>query len=158
MCQLLGMPEPDYKAFKSMPVEEQEVVLGQYRVAKERYEYLLDLNYYGLEGRGLMAIVPGIEDMQGLKVLLLRKNNLTVCIMQDTPVISLCSSLESARTQLETLDLSENPALTDKAALSVVTYASRMHSLQSALFEGVELSLAVTQKLTAATKANAVGK
>ena len=148
------MPLPDYKSFKSMPVEDQEIVLGQYRVAKEKYDYLLDLNYYGLEGRGLMAIVPGIEDMTGLKVLLLRKNNLTVRARQDTPVIYLCSSLESARTQLTTLDLSENQALTDKCATAVVTYASRLRSLQSALFEEVPLSLAVLQKLAAATKAN----
>lgn len=143
------MPETEYREFKGLPVEEQEVVLGQYRQARDRYQAILDLSYYGLEGRGLMAVVPGIEDMAGLTILLLRKNNLT-----DTPVIYLCSALESARTRLEGLDLSENSALTDKTALSVCTYATRLHSLRKADFEEVEISLAVLQKLSTVLKAN----
>jgi len=143
------MPEVEYREFKGLPVEEQEVVLGQYRQARDRYQSILDLSYYGLEGRGLMAVVPGVEDMSGLTVLLLRKNNLT-----DTPVIYLCSALESARTRLESLDLSENPALTDKTALSVCTYAARLHSLRRADFEEVQISLTVLQKLATALKAN----
>jgi hypothetical protein len=134
------------------------VVLGQYGLAKERYEEVLDLNFYGLEGRGLMAIIPGVEDMPNLTILLLRKNNLTVSCRQDTPVVYLCSRLESARTPLKTLDLSENTALTDKAGLAVYTYASRLRTLLTAVFEEVQLSLAVTQKLSAVTKANKTAK
>lgn len=152
ICQLLGLPETEYREFKGLQVEEQEVVVGQYQQAKEKYSHILDLNYYGLEGRGLMAVIPAIEDFTGLQTLLLRKNNLT-----DTPVIYLFSALESARTRLEEVDLSENSALTDKTALSAYTYATRLHSLKRLGFEGVEISLAVQQKLQNAFKSNQRG-
>ncbi|CAI2382658.1 unnamed protein product [Moneuplotes crassus] len=75
--------------------------------------------------KAFLALVDVIEEEKGVQALKLQGNNLT-----DKCVIALCRMLEDVHHKdLEYLDLSENPSLTDETASALASLVTRLPNL-----------------------------
>ena len=143
MANLLGINYSDYKSFYTLPSEEQQKIIDQYNIDKNRTATVLDLNYYGLGPKGLMASFHGIEDFHNLEYLYLRSNKLN-----DTIICELCRRLDLSRQLgLKELDLSENPDVGDISGQALYTLASKFKNLVKIALESTSVTVKILQKV-----------
>lgn len=150
LSTLLGIGYTDYRNFYEIPVEKQEKIIEQYSVDKNRTATVLDLNYYGLGNKGLMAVFSGIEDFPHLEYLYLKSNKLS-----DSIVCELCRRLELSRqVSVQEIDLSDNPDVGDTAGLALYTLCSNIKKLSKISLQGTGVSIKTVQKINSQLERN----
>ena len=143
MALLLGIKYSEYKNFFKLSKDKQEQVASSYQCLSKRVETTLDLSYYCLGNRGLLAVVPQIEDFSELRYLLLRGNQLA-----NTSVCEMFRRLELSRQySLLELDLSDNPELDDITGTAAITLISRIQSIQQVYLEDTGVSTKLKQAI-----------
>jgi hypothetical protein len=75
---LLGLELEDLRTYRDTEASKQEQMRIDFWDSVEESKGTLDLNYYGLQAKGLAALMSSIEDYPDLEELWLRENALTV--------------------------------------------------------------------------------
>lgn len=143
LAVMFGLNYRSFKDFYAIPTEQQEKIIEEYNVDRNRTATLLDLNYFGLGNKGLIACFGGIEDFPKLEFLYLRANKLG-----DTVVCELCNRLEMSRQlALREIDLSENYDIGDTAAQALIALANNIKSITRIELKGTSVTVKVMQKV-----------
>lgn len=150
MAIMFGLSYADYKKFYAIPTEQQEKIIEQYNIDKNRVATVCDLSYFGVGNKGLRALFGGIEDFPHLEFLYLKGNKLG-----ETVVCDLCRRLELSRQlNLKEIDLSENPDIGDTAGLALYSLACAVTNIKKINLQGTSVTVKTLQKINDQTERN----
>jgi hypothetical protein len=139
MCNLLGVNFQDYKDFQGMSISKQTELSSLQTLPPG----ILDFNDYCLGSRGVSVLISTITSYKDLRVLGLSNNQLT-----DHVLVELSGRLCRLK-NLEEINVSNNPELTDRSAAALLYLAGRVKTLKKIDVSRTSVSLDLAHQILA---------
>ena len=135
MCGIIGISYQDYKNFKELSKEKQELIAASYKIPAG----VIDFNDYCLGSRGILNLFCVID--KDIQVLGLRNNQIN-----DEVLIEVCRKLSKSK-NLREIDVSINSDITDKGGAALLYLAGKIRSLKRIDLSQTSVSLDLAHQI-----------